>query len=358
MDHDVEENELTYSDAGVNINVGNNIVEQIKSTVKSTYRAGTIGEIGGFGSLFDLKKAGFIDPIIVSSSDGVGTKIKIAAEMDKNDTIGIDLVAMCVNDILTNGAEPLFFLDYLATSKLNPTQATTIIKGIAEGCLQAGCALIGGETAEMPGLYRRKDYDLAGFAVGAVDRKHILSSDRVREGDLILGLHSSGLHSNGFSLVRKIVELSKLSWQDPSPFSYDKSLGEELLTPTKIYVKPILTTIKKTRQIKALAHITGGGLTENIPRSIPKNLIAEINLDLIKVPKVISWLSKKANINHDEILRTFNCGIGMVIIISQDGIDSVTKILKENGENIIYCGEVIPRNNKVSPILYKGSLTL
>ncbi|AHA28318.1 phosphoribosylformylglycinamidine cyclo-ligase [Candidatus Liberibacter americanus] len=357
MKHE-EGNELTYSDAGVNIKAGNLTVEKIKSTVKSTERVGCIGEIGGFGSLFDIKKAGFTDPIIVSSSDGVGTKLKIASEMNKNDTIGIDLVAMCVNDILVNGAEPLFFLDYLATSKLDPNQANIIVKGIAEGCRQAGCALIGGETAEMPGIYSGKDYDLAGFAVGAVERKQILSSDNVCAGDLILGLESSGLHSNGFSLVRKIVELSKLSWEDQSPFSKNQNLGEALLTPTKIYVKSILKTIRKTKQIKALAHITGGGLTENIPRSIPNNLIGEIDLNSIKVPKVISWISKKANINSTEMLSTFNCGIGMILIVSPESADYVIKILQENGENIIYCGKVIQRNNKVSPILYKGSLII
>ncbi|CAL9914368.1 phosphoribosylformylglycinamide cyclo-ligase [Candidatus Liberibacter solanacearum] len=353
-----KENRLTYSDSGVNIEAGNRTVTQIKSTLKSTDRAGTIGEIGGFGALFDLKKAGFVDPILVSSSDGIGTKVKIAAEMGKNDTIGIDLVAMCVNDILTHGAEPLFFLDYLATSKLNPDEASDIIKGIAEGCRQAGCALIGGETAEMPGLYHGKDYDLAGFAVGAAERKELLSPENVCKGDLILGLPSSGLHSNGFSLVRKIISLSRLSWQDPSPISSQHSLGETLLNPTRIYVKPLLEVIKKTKKIKALAHITGGGLTENIPRVIPHHLMANIYLDSIKVPEIISWLSKKANIESTEILRTLNCGIGMIVIISQDNRDSIIKIFKEHGEDIIHCGEVIERNNKISPILYKGSLML
>ncbi|MBL0848863.1 MAG: phosphoribosylformylglycinamidine cyclo-ligase [Candidatus Liberibacter ctenarytainae] len=353
-----KENSLTYRDAGVNIEAGHCTVERIKSTVQSTHRAGIIGEIGGFGGLFDLKKAGFIDPILVASSDGVGTKLKIASEMGRNDTIGIDLVAMCVNDILTHGAEPLFFLDYLATSKLNPDQATSIIEGIAAGCRQAGCALIGGETAEMPGLYTGKDYDLAGFAVGAVERKQILSSDNICAGDIILGLPSSGLHSNGFSLVRKIIELSRLSWQDPCPFSPHQSLGEIFLTPTKIYVKPLLTTIQKTQKIKALAHITGGGLTENIPRSIPSHLIAEINLNSIKVPKPISWLSQKENINPTEVLRTFNCGIGMIVVVRPDDVHSVIDILQENGEEIIHCGKVIPRSDKISPILYKGSLII
>ncbi|MEG8099180.1 phosphoribosylformylglycinamidine cyclo-ligase [Candidatus Liberibacter brunswickensis] len=357
MNHE-QRSGLTYRESGVDIEAGNLTVEQIKSTLRSTKRAGTIGEIGGFGGLFDLKKAGFIDPIMVSSSDGVGTKIKIAAEMDKNDSIGIDLVAMCVNDILTHGAEPLFFLDYLASSKLNPDQATCIINGIAKGCLKAGCALIGGETAEMPGIYHGKDYDLAGFAVGAVERKHLLSTDNVCDGDIILGIPSSGLHSNGFSLVRKIISLSKLSWKDPSPISSEHSLGETLLTPTRIYVNPLLQIIKKTRKIKSLAHITGGGLTENIPRAIPSHLTASIDLNYIEIPKIISWLSKKAHIDNVEILRTFNCGIGMILIIHPENKELIIKSFKDKNENIIHLGEVIPRNNKRSPILYKGSLSL
>ncbi|MBA5723582.1 phosphoribosylformylglycinamidine cyclo-ligase [Candidatus Liberibacter sp.] len=358
MNNNVTGRNLTYSDAGVDIEAGQSTIENIKPAIKSTERPGTVGEIGGFGGLFDLKKAGFIDPILVASSDGIGTKLTISSKMNKNDTIGIDLVAMCVNDIVTHGAEPLFFLDYLATSKLNPDQATIIIKGIAEGCRQAGCALIGGETAEMPGLYSGKDYDLAGFAVGAAEREHILSPENVCEGDIIIGLSSSGLHSNGFSLVRKIVELSRLSWDDPSPFSSNQSLGEALLEPTRIYVKSLLAAIKNTRQIKALAHITGGGLTENIPRAIPSHLLAEIHLDSIKVPAALSWLSQIANVNPSEILRTFNCGIGMVAIISPENLDFVTKILKNNGEEITQCGKIIPRNNTTSSILYKGLLML
>ncbi|ACT57042.1 phosphoribosylformylglycinamidine cyclo-ligase [Candidatus Liberibacter asiaticus] len=349
---------LTYGQAGVNIEAGNRTVTQIKSAVKSTKRAGTIGEIGGFGGLFDLKKAGFVDPILVSSSDGVGTKLKIAIETGKNDTIGIDLVAMCVNDILTHGAEPLFFLDYLATSQLNPDQATSIIKGIAAGCCQAGCALIGGETAEMPGLYHDRDYDLAGFAVGAVERKELLSPENVCAGDLILGLPSSGLHSNGFALVRKIISLSQLSWKDPSPISSEHSLGETLLTPTRIYVSPLLKILRKTGKIKALAHITGGGLTENIPRAIPAHLTASINLNSVEVPQIISWLSKKAHVKPAEVLRTFNCGIGMVIIVHPDNKDCIIKKFQENNENIILIGEVTQRSEKSPPILYQGSLIL
>ncbi|AKK20336.1 phosphoribosylformylglycinamidine cyclo-ligase [Candidatus Liberibacter africanus] len=357
MNHE-EKGALTYKQSGVDIEAGNRTVAQIKSTLKSTKRTGTIGEIGGFGGLFDLKKAGFIDPILVSSSDGVGTKIKIAAEMGKNDTIGIDLVAMCVNDILTHGAEPLFFLDYLASSKLNPDQATDIIKGIATGCQQAGCSLIGGETAEMPGLYHGRDYDLAGFAVGAAERQDLLSPENVCEGDIILGLPSSGLHSNGFSLVRKIISLSQLSWNDPSPISLEQTLGETLLTPTRIYVNPLLEIIKKTKKIKALAHITGGGLTENIPRAIPSHLTAIIDLNSIEIPKIISWLSKKAHVDSNEILRTFNCGIGMVIITNPENKDLIIKNFEEKNEKVIHCGEVIPRNKTKNPIIYQGSLML
>jgi phosphoribosylformylglycinamidine cyclo-ligase len=258
-------NGLTYSDAGVDIDAGNLMVEKIKPAVRSTRRPGADGEIGGFGGLFDLRAAGFSDPVLVAANDGVGTKLKIAIDADRHDTVGIDLVAMCVNDLVVQGAEPLFFLDYFATGKLDPDQGAAIVQGIAEGCRQAGCALIGGETAEMPGMYAGGDYDLAGFAVGAAERGQLLPVGDLMEGDAILGLTSSGVHSNGFSLVRKIVSVSKLGWEDAAPFAEGQSLGEALLTPTRIYVKPLLKAIRETGAIKALAHITGGGFPENIP---------------------------------------------------------------------------------------------
>src|SRR5690606_8616958 len=307
---------LSYADAGVDIDAGNALVEKIKPLVRSTRRPGADGEIGGFGGLFDLKAAGFNDPILVAANDGVGTKLKIAIESGKHDTVGIDLVAMCVNDLVVQGAEPLLFLDYFATGKLDPDQGAAIVSGIAEGCRQAGCALIGGETAEMPGMYSGGDYDLAGFAVGAAERGTLLPTNDVVEGDVILGLSSSGVHSNGFSLVRRIVERSGLSWNDPALFAPGKSLAEALLEPTRIYVKPVLAAIRDTHGIKALAHITGGGFTENIPRVLPKDYAAEINLDAIDAPAVFSWLSEMGGVSQEEMLRTFNCGIGMVIVVT------------------------------------------
>src|SRR5690606_2597597 len=256
---------LSYADAGVDIDAGNALVERIKPLVRSTRRPGADGEIGGFGGLFDLKAAGFTDPVLVAANDGVGTKLKVAIDSGRHDTVGIDLVAMCVNDLVVQGAEPLFFLDYFSTGKLEPEQAATVVSGIAEGCRQAGCALIGGETAEMPGLYRDGDYDLAGFAVGAAERGQLLPTDDIVDGDVILGLASSGLHSNGFSLVRRIVAESGLGWEAPAPFDAARTLADALLVPTRIYVKPMLAAIRGTHGIKALAHITGGGFVENIP---------------------------------------------------------------------------------------------
>jgi phosphoribosylaminoimidazole synthetase len=264
-----KKNGLTYAEAGVDIDAGNALVERIKPLVRSTRRPGADAEIGGFGGVFDPKAAGFNDPLLVAANDGVGTKLRIAIEAGKHDTIGIDLVAMCVNDLVVQGAEPLFFLDYFATGKLDPAEGAAIVSGIAEGCRQAGCALIGGETAEMPGMYTDKDYDLAGFAVGAVERGQLLPTDDIVEGDVLLGLASSGLHSNGFSLVRRIVEKSGLELGAKAPFASDRTLGEALLEPTRIYVKPVLHAIKDTHGIKALAHITGGGFPDNLPRVLP-----------------------------------------------------------------------------------------
>jgi phosphoribosylformylglycinamidine cyclo-ligase len=351
-------NGLTYSDAGVDIDAGNLMVEKIKPAVKSTRRPGADGEIGGFGGLFDLKAAGFTDPVLVAANDGVGTKLKIAIDADRHDTVGIDLVAMCVNDLVVQGAEPLFFLDYFATGKLDADQGAAIVGGIAAGCLEAGCALIGGETAEMPGMYSSGDYDLAGFAVGAAERGQLLPSGNIEAGDVILGLASSGVHSNGFSLVRKIVELSGLTWDAPAPFADGKTLGEALLTPTRIYVKPLLKVIRDTGAIKALAHITGGGFPENIPRVLPKTLAAEIDLASIAVPPVFSWLSATGGVAANEMLRTFNCGVGMIVVVAAEQADAVTAALGDAGETVFPLGRMIERSEGAPGTVYKGTLTL
>ena len=351
-------NGLTYSDAGVDIDAGNLLVEKIKPAVRSTRRPGADGEIGGFGGLFDLKAAGFTDPVLVAANDGVGTKLKIAIDADHHDTVGIDLVAMCVNDLVVQGAEPLFFLDYFATGKLDPDQGAAIVEGIAAGCRDAGCALIGGETAEMPGMYSSGDYDLAGFAVGAAERGQLLPSGDIAEGDVILGLASSGVHSNGFSLVRKIVGISGLAWDAPAPFAEDKSLGEALLTPTRIYVKPLLKAIRETKAIKALAHITGGGFPENIPRVLPKHLAAEIDLAAVKVPSVFSWLSQTGGVEANEMLRTFNCGIGMIAVVSAENVAAVTAALEAEGEMVVTLGRMIARSEGAAGTLYKGTLAI
>ncbi len=351
-------NGLTYSDAGVDIDAGNLLVEKIKPAVRSTRRPGADGEIGGFGGLFDLKAAGFTDPVLVAANDGVGTKLKIAIDADYHDTVGIDLVAMCVNDLVVQGAEPLFFLDYFATGKLDPDQGAAIVEGIAAGCRDAGCALIGGETAEMPGMYSSGDYDLAGFAVGAAERGKLLPSGDIGEGDVILGLASSGVHSNGFSLVRKIVGLSGLAWDAPAPFANGKTLGEALLTPTRIYVKQLLSVIRETGAIKALAHITGGGFPENIPRVLPKHLAAEIDLTAVKVPAVFSWLSKTGGVEANEMLRTFNCGIGMIAVVSAENADTVISALEAQGESVVRLGRMIARAEGAHGTLYKGTLAI
>ncbi|WP_074380723.1 phosphoribosylformylglycinamidine cyclo-ligase [Bartonella doshiae] len=347
---------LTYAKAGVNINMGNAMVKKIKPFIRSTKRAGANAEIGGFGGLFDLKAAGYIDPVLVAANDGVGTKLKIAIETNIHNTVGIDLVAMCVNDLLVQGAEPLFFLDYFATAKLDPVQGATIVSGIAEGCKQAGAALIGGETAEMPDMYAEGDYDLAGFAVGATERGALLPSKDITEGDIILGLNASGIHSNGFSLVRRIVEQSNLKWEDPAPFDPQTTLGTALLTPTRIYIKSLLPIMRNYNGIKALAHITGGGFPENIPRVLPSSLCAEINLSAIHTPSVFSWIAKQGNIEQAEMLRTFNCGIGMIIIVAQQAIETITQALEMQGETVTFLGVLTKRQDK--GILYKGALHL
>jgi len=331
---------LTYADAGVDIDAGNRMVELIKPHVRSTRRRGADAEIGGFGGLFDVKAAGFIDPILVAANDGVGTKVKIAIESGIHHTIGIDLVAMCVNDLVVQGAEPLFFLDYYATGKLDPDAGAEIVQGIAAGCREAGCALIGGETAEMPGLYAEGDYDLAGFAVGAAERGRILPREDIAEGDVALGLPSSGVHSNGFSLVRRIVAREGLAWDAPAPFDSEHSLAEALLIPTRIYVQPLLAALQHTKHIKALAHITGGGFPENLPRVLPKGLGIALDLGSIPVPPVFRWLAKAGAIAEAEMLRTFNCGIGMIVVAARDSVDEVASALSRAGEMPIRIGEV------------------
>lgn len=349
-------NGLTYAQAGVDVDAGNAMVEKIKPLVRSTRRPGADGEIGGFGGLFDLKAAGFSDPILVAANDGVGTKLKIAIEAGKHDTIGIDLVAMCVNDLVVQGAEPLFFLDYFATGKLDPDQGARIVAGIAEGCRQAGCALIGGETAEMPGMYHGDDYDLAGFAVGAAERGQLLPTDDIMEGDVLLGLASSGVHSNGFSLVRRIVAASGLGWDAPAPFAKEQTLADALLEPTRIYVKPLLAAIRGTHGIKAMAHITGGGYPDNIPRALPGDWAAELDLGSIDVPAVFAWLAQTGGVAAAEMMRTFNCGIGMVLIVAAGQAAQVAAVLQEGGETVTPIGRIVPRRD--AGVIYRGTIAL
>jgi phosphoribosylformylglycinamidine cyclo-ligase len=349
---------LTYAQSGVDIDAGNRMVDLIKPLVKATARPGADAEIGGFGGLFDLKRAGFKDPVLVAANDGVGTKVKIAIDTGIHDTVGIDLVAMSVNDLVVQGAEPLFFLDYFATGKLDPKVGAAIVAGIARGCKQAGCALIGGETAEMPGVYHGNDYDLAGFAVGAVERRAVLPRNDIRAGDVILGIASSGVHSNGFSLVRKVVAKSKLKWTAPAPFDKKKKLGAAILTPTRIYVKPLLAAIRETKAIKALAHITGGGFPDNIPRVLPKNTGARIDLGAIPVLPVFRWLAAVGGIVEKEMLRTFNCGIGMIAVVEPRKADAVMKVLKRDGEMVLRLGEVETAAGGKARVTYTGKLNL
>jgi phosphoribosylaminoimidazole synthetase len=345
-----------YADAGVDVDAGNLLVEAIKPLVRETRRPGADAELGGFGGLFDLKAAGYTDPVLVAATDGVGTKLKVAIDSDIVDTVGIDLVAMCVNDLVVQGAEPLFFLDYYATGRLDPVVAARIITGIAEGCRMAGAALIGGETAEMPGLYADRDFDLAGFAVGAVERGQVLPTPDVAPGDAILALASSGLHSNGFSLVRKLVADAGLNYADAAPFDNRQALGAALLTPTRIYVKPLLAAIRTVPGIKALAHITGGGLTENIPRVVPGDTAARIDLDRLPIPPVYRWLSGLGAIAEAEMLRTFNCGVGMIVVVAPGEAEAVTAALEAAGETVTPLGRIEARADK--PVVYDGRLDL
>ena len=350
-------NGLTYADSGVDIDAGNRLVDLIKPMVRATARAGAGAEIGGFGGLFDLKAAGYTDPILVAATDGVGTKLKIAIETGIHDGIGVDLVAMSVNDLVVQGAEPLFFLDYFACGKLDPEATAAIVAGIAEGCRESGCALIGGETAEMPGLYKDGDYDLGGFAVGAAERGTLLPRPDIAAGDAVIGLASSGVHSNGFSLVRKIVELSGLSFDAPAPFSPVMTLGGALLTPTRLYVKSCLRAINESGAVKGLAHITGGGFTDNIPRVLPSHLGVGIDLSRLPVLPVFKWLAERGGIAEPELLRTFNCGIGMIAIVEPDAVEQVSEILVTNGETVTVLGEVIPAAGG-HRVVYDGHLDL
>jgi phosphoribosylformylglycinamidine cyclo-ligase len=349
---------LTYADSGVDIDAGNRMVDLIKPLVRATRRPGADAEIGGFGGLFDLKAAGFADPVLVAATDGVGTKVKVAIESGKHDTIGIDLVAMSVNDLVVQGAEPLFFLDYFACSKLDPKAGAAVVAGIARGCRESGCALIGGETAEMPGIYRDGDYDLAGFAVGAVERGQILPRGDIAPGDVLLGIASSGIHSNGYSLVRRIVEQAGLPWNAPAPFDPARTLAEALLTPTRLYVKSCLAAIRETGAVKALVHITGGGFPDNIPRVLRKGLGVRLDLQNIPVLPVFRWLAASGNVATPEMLRTFNCGIGMVAVVARKDADAVSDVLTRAGESVVALGEIIATDADAEPVQYSGTLRL
>jgi len=349
---------LTYAQAGVDIDAGNEMVDRIKPLVRATRRPGADAEIGGFGGLFDLKAAGFTDPILVAANDGVGTKVKIAIESGIHDTVGIDLVAMCVNDLIVQGAEPLFFLDYYATGKLDPATGAAIVKGIAAGCIESGCALIGGETAEMPGIYAGDDYDLAGFAVGAAERGRLLPRGDLQPGDVLFGLPSSGVHSNGFSLVRRIVALTGLAWDAEAPFAPGRTLAQALLAPTRLYVKPLLAALKATDGIKALAHITGGGFPDNIPRVLPEGLGVSLDLAAIPVPPVFGWLAKTGNVAEREMLRTFNCGVGMIVVAEAARTAEVEAALKAAGESPVRMGEVVAFSGDEERVAYRGHLAL
>ena len=333
------EEKMTYADAGVDIDAGNYSVQLIKDSVKATYRPEVLGDLGGFGGLFALNSGKYKEPVLVSGTDGVGTKLKLAFLMDKHDTIGQDAVAMCVNDILVQGAEPLFFLDYLAVGKLDPEQVAAVVKGVADACKESGCALIGGETAEMNGFYPVGEYDIAGFAVGAVEKSKIITSERVKAGDVLLGLPSSGVHSNGYSLVRKIVFEKKGFKGDEVIPELGKSIGEELLTPTRLYPKTCLPLIEKF-DIHGMVHVTGGGYYENIPRALPDNMGAEINVDAWEVPAIFKLLKEWGNVDWHEMYRTFNMGIGMIIIVSADEAEKVKSFLAEKGETCYTIGTV------------------
>jgi len=338
-----------YKEAGVDIEAGNTLVERIKPAIKKTHRSGMMSNIGGFGALFDPKAAGYNDPILVSATDGVGTKLKVAIDTGKHDTVGIDLVAMCVNDLVVQGAEPLFFLDYFACGKLDVDHAAAVVEGIAKGCEESGCALIGGETAEMPGMYDDGDYDLAGFSVGAVERGQNITGETIQEGDIILGLASSGLHSNGFSLVRKIIETTQgINYEKSTPFESEfDNLGDAVLSPTRLYIKPLMAAIKSQESplIKGMANITGGGLLENIPRIIPENLGVALDAKSWALPPMFKWLANAGNLSASDMALTLNCGIGMTIICDKNNSEKLIEILSEQGETVYQIGYVTSTNN-------------
>jgi len=349
--------EARYAAAGVDIDAGNRMVELIKPLVRGTARPGADAEIGGFGGLFDLAAAGFKDPILVAATDGVGTKVKIAIETGRHDTIGIDLVAMSVNDLVVQGAEPLFFLDYFACGKLDPAAGAAVVAGVAKACREVRCALIGGETAEMPGLYQGNEYDLAGFAVGAVGRADLLPRTDIAVGDVVVGLAASGVHSNGFSLVRKVVADAGVAWTAPAPFEPSRTLGEALLTPTRLYVQSCLAAIRNTKAVKALAHITGGGFVDNIPRVMPSGFSVAIELDRVPVLPVFKWLARTGNIAEYEMLRTFNCGIGMIAILDASQADAACAQFAAKGETVVRLGEVVKERGD-RKVEFRGRLDL
>ena len=345
----------TYAAAGVDIEAGNELVRRIAPMAKATARTGSDSQLGGFGGLFDLAACKYSDPVLVAANDGVGTKLRIAIDTQQHDTVGIDLVAMVVNDLIVQGAEPLFFLDYFASSALDIDAASDVISGIADGCKQANCALIGGETAEMPGMYEAGDYDLAGFGVGAVERGAILPRKDVGAGDVVLGLASNGLHSNGFSLVRKLIAEQGLNWQAESPFNAGLTLGQDLLTPTRIYVKPVLAALQQTSGIKALVHVTGGGFQENLPRILPDDCAAHIDLSSWSLPSVFAGLQKMGNIEQAELLRTFNCGLGMFVVVDPTQADEVAGFLTAQGERVSVIGHLTARGDGEA-VTFEGTL--
>lgn len=337
---------MDYKQAGVDVEAGREFVKKITDNVASTYRKGVLGGLGGFGGCFEIPE-GYQQPVLISGTDGVGTKLKIAHELNRHDTVGVDLVAMCVNDILTSGAEPLFFLDYLATGKLDSNQLAEVINGIVSGCKESGCALLGGETAEMPGFYQVGEYDLAGFCVGIVEKSKILDGSKVKIGDVAIALSSSGIHSNGFSLVRKIIETNGFSWHDNPQELEGKTLGEICLTPTRLYVKPVLSALQSGLEIKAMAHITGGGIPENLPRCLPKNRSIELKLNSWTIPPIFQWLAKTGNVDREAMLNTFNMGVGFVVIVSEDYVTKIQDHFHNYNIETSSIGRVIEGENSI-----------
>lgn len=348
-----EQKECAYKAAGVDIEAGNRLVDRIKPLAGRTARSGVAGHIGGFGAVFDLKQTGYVDPVLISATDGVGTKLRVALETGIHDTVGIDLVAMCANDLVVQGAEPLFFLDYFATGRLDVDRAEKVVSGIAAGCVEAGCALIGGETAEMPGMYQGADYDLAGFCVGAAERDGLVTGASIKAGDVILGLASNGFHSNGFSLIRKIIADQALDYNKAPPFAHtDETLGQALMTPTRLYVKSLLSLIRAEIAVKGLAHITGGGLLENIPRILPSGCCAVLSASQWPLPEMFSWLARAGALSVSDMARTMNCGIGMALVCAPDEQDRIVSFLEKEGEKVYVLGLVKPvPENRSTPFV-------